>query len=148
MKILKGYVENQYQSKASIIEQYITEEAIEFCSSYMPTCEPIGVPKSSHEGKCEGKGVQEVKIQSVSRREVNQAHLYTLNNIVEVIPYILEHIDEMKSAHPRIDPRSGDCSGLGKKDYRSYIGMLAKTKIPIMIALWNDVAEVDKNLLW
>jgi len=47
-----------------------------------------------------------------------------------------------------IDPWSGDPSGPREKDYRSYIKMLAKTKIPIVIALWDGVAEVDKNLLW
>jgi len=46
-----------------------------------------------------------------------------------------------------INPRSGDLNGPGKKDYRSYIGMLVKTKFPIVIASWDDVVEVDKNLL-
>ncbi|XP_027936218.1 uncharacterized protein LOC114191244 [Vigna unguiculata] len=105
MKILKGYVKNQYRPEASIIKRYIAEEAIEFCSSYMPSCEPIGVPKTRHEGKCEGKGVRGVKIQSVSRKLVDQAHLYILNNIVEVIPYITQHIDETKSAHPRMSEK-------------------------------------------
>ena len=71
----------------------------------MPSCAPIGVSKSRHEGKYEGKGVRGVKIQSVSRKEVDQAHLYILNNTVEVIPYISQHIDEMKSAHPRISEK-------------------------------------------
>ena len=53
MIILKGYIKNQYRPEASIIERYITKEAIEFCSSYMPSCEPVGVPKNRHEGKCE-----------------------------------------------------------------------------------------------
>ncbi|XP_027915741.1 uncharacterized protein LOC114175171 [Vigna unguiculata] len=105
MKILKGYVKNQYRPEASIIERYIAEEAIEFCSSYMPSCEPIGVPKTRHEGKYEGKGVRGVKIQSVSRKLVDQAHLYILNNTVEVIPYITQHIDETKSAHPRMSEK-------------------------------------------
>ena len=46
-----------------------------------------------------------MKIQSVSKKEVDQAHFYILNNIVEVIPYISQHIDEMKSAHPRISEK-------------------------------------------
>jgi len=71
----------------------------------MPSCEPIGVPKSRHEGKYEGKGVRRVKIESVSKKEVDQAHLYILNNIVEVIPYISQHIDEMKFAHPRMSEK-------------------------------------------
>jgi len=32
MKILKGYTKNLYHPKASIVERYIAEEAVEFCS--------------------------------------------------------------------------------------------------------------------
>ena len=39
MKILKGYVKNQRRPEASVIERYIAEEAIEWCSNYMPCCE-------------------------------------------------------------------------------------------------------------
>jgi len=34
----------------------------------------------------------------------------------------------------KIDPRSGNPSGLGEKGYHNYTGMLTKTKIPIVIA--------------
>jgi len=32
MKILKGHVKNRYRLEASMIERYITEESINFCS--------------------------------------------------------------------------------------------------------------------
>ena len=48
----------------------------------------------------------------------------------------------------KIDPRSSETSGPWEKKYCSYIGMLAKTKVSIAIACWDDVAEVEKNLLW
>ena len=35
MTILKGYVKNHYRPEASMIERYIAEESIEFCSEYM-----------------------------------------------------------------------------------------------------------------
>jgi len=35
MKILKGYVKNQYHAETSMIWWYIAEESIEFCSDYM-----------------------------------------------------------------------------------------------------------------
>jgi len=35
MKILKGHVKNHYRPKASMIERYIAEESIEFCSECM-----------------------------------------------------------------------------------------------------------------
>ncbi|XP_047178785.1 uncharacterized protein LOC124845689 [Vigna umbellata] len=105
MKILKGYVKNQLRPEASIIERYIAEEFVEFCSSYMPSCDPIGLPKKIHESRPEGKGVRGVRIESVSGREVNQAHLYILNNTEDVIPYISQHIDEIKSAHPHMSEK-------------------------------------------
>jgi len=45
MKILKGYVKNQCRPEASIIERYISEESIEFCSEYMSKAKCIGVPE-------------------------------------------------------------------------------------------------------
>nr|KYP50598.1 hypothetical protein KK1_027656 [Cajanus cajan] len=83
MKILKGYVKNQYRPEASIVERYIAEEAIEFCSGYMSKSEPIGIPKTRHDGKHFGKGTQSLKIRTVSQTEVDQAHLYILNNTDE-----------------------------------------------------------------
>jgi len=32
MKVLKGYTKNQYHPKASIVERYLAEKSIEFCS--------------------------------------------------------------------------------------------------------------------
>ena len=49
MKILKGYTKNLYRPKASIVERYISEEAIEFCSEYMEKEKPVGVLESQHD---------------------------------------------------------------------------------------------------
>jgi len=62
MKILKGCVKNPYRPEESIIERYIVEEAIEFCTEYLSDVEFIGIPKSRHEGRNEGKGTQGVKV--------------------------------------------------------------------------------------
>jgi len=69
MKILKGYVKNQYQPKASIVERYITEEVIKFCSGYIPSCESIGIPKTLQDERCEGKGTRNVKIRNVCKKK-------------------------------------------------------------------------------
>ena len=70
----------------------------------MPSCEPVGLPNSINEGRCEGKGYG-VRIQHVSRQEVDQAHLYILNNTDDVIPYISEHVNEIKASHPRMSEK-------------------------------------------
>ena len=49
MKVLKGYTKNQYRLEASIVERYVAEEAIEFCSEYINTTTPVGVPQSHHD---------------------------------------------------------------------------------------------------
>jgi len=62
MKIFKGYVKNPYRPEASIVERYIAEEAIEFCTNYMIEVDAIGVPKTRYEGRHEGKGTQGVRV--------------------------------------------------------------------------------------
>ncbi|KAL5549480.1 hypothetical protein UlMin_004711 [Ulmus minor] len=49
MKILKGYVRNRHRPKGCIIECYIAEEAVEFCSEYLANARTIGVPKGIEE---------------------------------------------------------------------------------------------------
>ncbi|XP_027915074.1 uncharacterized protein LOC114174430 [Vigna unguiculata] len=61
MKILKGYVKNQYRPEASIVERYIAEEAIEFCTDYLSQVEAIGVPKSRYHERGAGKGTRSAK---------------------------------------------------------------------------------------
>jgi len=39
-------MKNLYCPEVSIVERYIVEEAIEFCTTYMSEVEAIGVPKS------------------------------------------------------------------------------------------------------
>jgi len=73
IKIFKGYVKNPYRPEASVIERYIIEEAIEFCTMYMSEVEAIGVPKSLHEGMCEGKGTRGVRVVQKDQHEVLQA---------------------------------------------------------------------------
>ena len=56
IKILKGYTKNLHRPEASIVERYITEETIEFCSEYMEKAKLVGVLKSRHDERVRGKG--------------------------------------------------------------------------------------------
>ena len=56
MKVLKGYTKNQYRPEASIVERYVAEEAIEFCSQYMEIVEAVGYQKFVMTGHEEVKG--------------------------------------------------------------------------------------------
>ena len=46
MKILKGYVRNQNHPEGCIVESYVAEEAVKFCSKYIGSEETIGVPNT------------------------------------------------------------------------------------------------------
>ena len=100
MKIFKGYVKNPYRPEASIVERYIAEEVIEFCTTYMLEVDAIGVPRTRYEGRQEGKGTRGVKIVRKDQQQVLQAHLYILNNTDDALPYIHEHQMLLKTMNP------------------------------------------------
>jgi len=89
MKILKGYTKNLHHPEASIVERYIAEEAIEFCSEYIEKAKPIGLPKSRHDDRVGSKGSRGLHVITPSLEYLLEAHLYFLNNNNEVLPYIL-----------------------------------------------------------
>ena len=101
MKILKGYTKNLHHPEASIVERYITEEAIEFCSEYIEKAKPIGLPESHHDDRVGSKGSRELHVITPSVEDLLQAHLYVLNNSNEVLLYILQHEAFVKQNNPK-----------------------------------------------
>ena len=75
MKVLKGYTKNQYRPEASIIERYVAEEAIEFCSQYIETVQSIGFPKTHHDRTRGGRGTQGYNVVTMTRQESHK-HIY------------------------------------------------------------------------
>nr|KYP41324.1 hypothetical protein KK1_037316 [Cajanus cajan] len=47
-----------------------------------------------------------------------------------------------------MDPRSGKASGPNAAKFKSYLGVLARWHVSIIIPSWDDVQEADKNLMW
>ncbi|KAI5411415.1 hypothetical protein KIW84_056483 [Lathyrus oleraceus] len=100
MKILKGYVKNRSRPEGCMVERYIIEEAIEFCTEYLSNVQSIGLPKSQLVEKKEGKNLIGNKIVAVSRVERDQVHLYVLHNENEVEPYVEIHKDVLRGLNP------------------------------------------------
>ena len=46
MKVLKGFTKNQHRPEASIVERYVVEECIEFCSQYIAPFKFVGLPET------------------------------------------------------------------------------------------------------
>ena len=56
MDVAVPFTKNLHCPKASIIERYITKEAIEFFSEYIEKAKLVGVLESRHDERVGGKG--------------------------------------------------------------------------------------------
>ncbi|KAI5442334.1 hypothetical protein KIW84_011414 [Lathyrus oleraceus] len=105
MKIFKGYTNNHHRPEALIVERYITEEALEFYSNYLLETESIGILKSCHANRFEGRGTQGLNVKSMGRDVVLQTYFYILNNLSVVEPYMATHKEVIKKKYPRMNDK-------------------------------------------
>jgi hypothetical protein len=54
--IMKSFVRNRAYLEGSMVQGYYTEETVEWALNYADPSNPIGVPKSHHEGRLKEKG--------------------------------------------------------------------------------------------
>jgi hypothetical protein len=54
--VIKGYVHNRAHPDGSIVEGFLTEECISFCTNYLSIDNPIGLPINNHLGRLDGVG--------------------------------------------------------------------------------------------
>ncbi|XP_062103264.1 uncharacterized protein LOC133814298 [Humulus lupulus] len=100
MKILKGYVRNRYRPEASIVESYIAEESVEFCSEYIANAETIGIPKPRQNPKGESKGISSGRLENANEKDLELAHRNVLENTTGVQPYIDDHLSWLTQQYP------------------------------------------------
>jgi len=92
MGVLKKYIHQRARPEGSITEGYGTKEVIEFCVEFIPELDPIGVPKSRHEGRLSGKGTLGKKTYiGTGDDSFNKAHYIVLQNSSVVEPYVTKH---------------------------------------------------------
>ena len=92
------YVHNHARPEGSIAKGYGTEEVIVFCVDFIPNLDPIGVPKSRHEGRLSGKGTLGKKAYIGKEDDYfRKAHYTVLQNSSLVDLYIEVHKDIVRS---------------------------------------------------
>ena len=64
--------------------------------------EPVGLPEYHHDERVGGKGSRGMHVITPSLEDLQQAHLYVLNNINEVFSYILHHEGLVKESNPKM----------------------------------------------
>jgi len=105
MGILKKYVRNRHRPEGSIVEGYVAEEVIEFCTEYMTGVEPIGIPRPKHEGRLRGVGTIGFKAIMPEIALLEKAHLVILQHSADVQPLAQEHLKLIREQNPKKGPR-------------------------------------------
>ena len=100
MKTLKSMVRSKSRPEACIIECYIAEEAVEFCSEYVARANVIGLSAPKNISDETGRGLFGPNMLHVSTDELNIAHLYVLRNMAVIQPYVEEHVTFIKESFP------------------------------------------------
>ncbi|CAL2238609.1 unnamed protein product [Prunus armeniaca] len=95
---------NRTHPEGCIAEQYIAEEAEEFCTEHLSDVSTVGVPSSQKLGV--SKPLSGCIVSLVDRDLLNQAHIYVLENTEKVLPYIEQHMIHIKTAYPKFKKRT------------------------------------------
>ena len=72
------------------------------CSEYIEKDKPVGLPESRHDERVGGKGSRGLHVITPGLKELQQAHLYILNNINEVLPDIVCHEALVMESNPKM----------------------------------------------
>jgi hypothetical protein len=100
MSTLNTYVHNRAYPEGSMIEAYMTEEAINWCMRYIRDGRAIGLPVHQHEGRTARKGCTSQKVcTDIPNKEVEQAHYSILHQLVSMEKYVEKHMEEIRVAH-------------------------------------------------
>ncbi|XP_042467321.1 uncharacterized protein LOC122050488 [Zingiber officinale] len=84
MKVLKSYVGSRKHPEGCIVQRYLAEEAIEFCSEYLNGVDPIGAPQSIRDSKANFFDLQACNTSIIVQQvDLQQAHLTVLENMEE-----------------------------------------------------------------
>ena len=89
MKVLNSYVRNRNRSEGCIVECYIAEEAIEFCTEYLSNVDAIGIPIGPRIDHKIGTPLPRRFVMKVDPITLLQAHHYVFENTTIVQPSIV-----------------------------------------------------------
>ncbi|KAL9247458.1 hypothetical protein vseg_020889 [Gypsophila vaccaria] len=100
MGTYKRRMKNRYRPEGSIVEATVACETLGFCHDYLMNVQRIGHPTSRHEGRLQGKGTLGRKVIKVDKVSFDKAHMYVLQHMTEVHPYLSDHLALLKRQYP------------------------------------------------
>uniref|UniRef100_J3NCM6 Ubiquitin-like protease family profile domain-containing protein n=1 Tax=Oryza brachyantha TaxID=4533 RepID=J3NCM6_ORYBR len=81
--------------EGSMVQGYSAEEVVDWCLDFIDSKNPIGIPKSRHEGRLAGTGTIREKTLNPDKNALRQAHFLVPQHTTDVSPYIDEHKDHL-----------------------------------------------------
>ncbi|KAL0556752.1 hypothetical protein IC582_005268 [Cucumis melo] len=97
MKVLKTYVRNRNRLEGSMVENYIVEEAIEFCYEFIAGVSSIGLNSSVIKKNSNmDRALSASSFIRPSKEQLDQAHLYVIQNVNDVLPYVEQHMESLR----------------------------------------------------
>jgi hypothetical protein len=102
-----------------MVQGYCAEEAIEWALNYTDPSNPVGVPKSRHEGRLTGTGTIGKKAIIPDRDLFHRAHFHVLQQMFIVSEYFDEHME----LSLRENPGQSE-SWLAKEHMKKFYGWL------------------------
>jgi len=103
MGFLKRLVKNRARPDASMVTKYMAGEASNFCAVFLEKAKEIGCPKSRHEGRLQGYGINRRDVIPPAER-LSVAHRCVLQHLSEVHPYLESHMSELRARHRHLNP--------------------------------------------
>jgi hypothetical protein len=97
---LKSLVPNRLFLEGAIVRGYETIEAVEWAMSYMDPQNPIGVPRSRHEGRVSGVGTMRKRSVTPDADAFQKAHFTVIQQLHLITPFANEHKRQLHEDNP------------------------------------------------
>ena len=104
MGVIKRMVKSRSRPEGNIVENYVSEEIVEFVSNYLEGVDAVGLPKSKHEDRLQGVGTigfKTIRTTHELRQKVHcKVHCKVLQHLSVVTPFIAKHKEELRARNP------------------------------------------------
>ncbi|KAL0549601.1 hypothetical protein IC582_014087 [Cucumis melo] len=143
MKVLKTYMRNRNLLEGCTVENYIVEEAIEFCSEFIAEVRSIGLNSSVIKKNSNmDRALSAFSFIRPSKEQLDQAHLYVIQNVNDVLPYVEQH---MESLHKLNSGKARSKKWIQEEHNRSFSRWLSTR---VALALEVPKNSITPSLRW
>jgi hypothetical protein len=102
-EFLKSLVHNRLFPEGAIVRGYEPIEVVEWAMGHMDLQNPIGVPRSRHEGRLSGVGTMAKRSVTSNVDAFQKAHFTVIQQLHLITPFANEHKRQLREDNPNCD---------------------------------------------